>query len=140
MRYLYISRIGLSILLQQNTVCGPILGIYNNDKKENKMRKYFPIYEEAVSHIRLCNCSTLNFFIYEENLIFFFISEIVDRQINAVIGTEAAQFPEKKYMNGIFVAVVVPRGRSRSRSGRSSLRLPRERRGHYPPILAHLPL
>jgi hypothetical protein len=32
------------------------------------------MYEEAVSHIRLCNCSTLNFLIYEENLIFFFIS------------------------------------------------------------------
>ncbi len=38
------------------------------------MRKYFPIYEEAVGHIWLCNCSTLNFLIYEENLIFFFIS------------------------------------------------------------------
>jgi hypothetical protein len=34
-----------------------------------EMRKYFPIYEEAVS-----NCFTLNFLIYEENLIFFFIS------------------------------------------------------------------
>ncbi len=39
-----------------------------------EMRKYFPIYEEAVSHVWLCNCSTLNFLIYEENLIFFFIS------------------------------------------------------------------
>ncbi len=37
-----------------------------------EMSKYFPIYEEAVSHIWLCNCSTLNFLIYEENLIFFF--------------------------------------------------------------------
>ncbi len=40
----------------------------------DKMRKYFPIYEEAVSHIWLCNCSILNFLIYEENFIFFFIS------------------------------------------------------------------
>ncbi len=39
-----------------------------------QMQKYFHIYEEAVSHIWLCNCSTLNFLIYEENLIFFFIS------------------------------------------------------------------
>jgi hypothetical protein len=39
-----------------------------------KMRKYFPIYEEAVSHICLCNCSILNFLIYEGNLIFVFIS------------------------------------------------------------------
>jgi hypothetical protein len=39
-----------------------------------EMRKYFPIYEEAVSHIRLCNCSILNVLIYDENLIFFFIS------------------------------------------------------------------
>ncbi len=36
-----------------------------------EMRKYFPIYEEAVSHIWLCNCSTLNFPINEEKLIFF---------------------------------------------------------------------
>jgi hypothetical protein len=39
-----------------------------------KMRKYFPIYEEAVIHIWLCNFSILNFLKYEENLIFFFIS------------------------------------------------------------------
>ncbi len=39
-----------------------------------EMRTYFPIYEEAVSHIWLCNCSILNFLIYEENLIFLFIS------------------------------------------------------------------
>ncbi len=32
------------------------------------MRKYFPIRDEVVSHIRLCNCSILNFLIYEENL------------------------------------------------------------------------
>ncbi len=37
-----------------------------------EIRKYFPIYEEAVSHIWLCNCSILNFLIYEE--IFFFLS------------------------------------------------------------------
>jgi hypothetical protein len=41
-----------------------------------EMPRYFPIYEEAVSHIWLCNCSTLNFPIYEESLIFFFISEL----------------------------------------------------------------
>ncbi len=40
----------------------------------DEMRKYFPIYEEAVSQIWLCNCSILNFLIYEENLIFFFLS------------------------------------------------------------------
>jgi hypothetical protein len=38
------------------------------------MRKYLNIYEEAVGHILLCNCSILNFLIYEENLIFSFIS------------------------------------------------------------------
>jgi hypothetical protein len=43
-------------------------------KEYMEMRKYFPIYEEAVSHIWLCSCSILNFLIYEENLIFFFIS------------------------------------------------------------------
>ncbi len=39
-----------------------------------EMRKYFPVYEEAVFHIWLCNCSILNFLIYEEKLIVFFIS------------------------------------------------------------------
>ncbi len=44
-----------------------------------EMCKYLIIYvhvqyEEAVSHRWLCNCSLLNFLIYEENLIFFFIS------------------------------------------------------------------
>ncbi len=37
-----------------------------------EMRKYLTIYEEAVSHIWLCNCSIQNFLINEENLIFFF--------------------------------------------------------------------
>jgi hypothetical protein len=32
-----------------------------------EMRKYFPRHAEVVSHIRLCNCSILNFLIYEEN-------------------------------------------------------------------------
>ncbi len=36
------------------------------------MRKYSNIYEEAVSHIWLCNRSHLNFLIYEENLNFLF--------------------------------------------------------------------
>ncbi len=39
-----------------------------------EMRKYFTKYEEAFSHIWIGNCSILNFLIYEENLIFFFIS------------------------------------------------------------------
>ncbi len=38
-----------------------------------EMRKYFPIYEEPLV-IWLCNCSIMNFLIYELNLIFFFIS------------------------------------------------------------------
>jgi hypothetical protein len=41
-----------------------------------EMRKYLTIYEEAVSHIRLCNCSILNFLIYEENC-FSFLSAVV---------------------------------------------------------------
>ncbi len=37
-------------------------------------RKYLTIYEEDISQIWLCNRSLLNFLIYEENQIFFFIS------------------------------------------------------------------
>jgi hypothetical protein len=39
-----------------------------------EMRKYLVIDEEAVIHKCLCNCSIPNFFIYEENCIFFFIN------------------------------------------------------------------
>ncbi len=40
------------------------------------MRKNLVTYEEAVSHIRLCNRSLLDFSeIYEENFVFFFIRE-----------------------------------------------------------------
>ncbi len=35
---------------------------------------HFLIYLEALPQIWLCNCSTVNFLIYEENLIFFFAS------------------------------------------------------------------
>jgi hypothetical protein len=35
-----------------------------------EMRKYLVIYEDAVSHVRLCNRSL----IYEESFVFFFIS------------------------------------------------------------------
>jgi hypothetical protein len=58
----------------------------------NEMRKYFPIYEEAVSHIWLCNWSTLNFLIYEENFIFFFISVLCERP-NPVWTFFPATFP-----------------------------------------------
>ncbi len=35
---------------------------------------YLVIYEEAVSHKRLCNRSLLDFLIYEEKIVSFFIS------------------------------------------------------------------
>ncbi len=49
------------------------------------MHKYFPIFDEAVSHIWICNCSILNFLIYEEHFDFLFISAefnlLEDRQV-----------------------------------------------------------
>jgi hypothetical protein len=49
------------------------------------MRKYLNIYEEAVSHIGLCNCSILNFLTYEENLIYFFISAVQDQLLHRIV-------------------------------------------------------
>ncbi len=37
-------------------------------------RASYNIWENAVSHIWLCNCSLLNFLIYEEKFLYFFIS------------------------------------------------------------------
>ncbi len=45
-----------------------------------EVRKYLAVYEEANSHIWLCNRSLLNFLIFEENLIIFFISARCSRQ------------------------------------------------------------
>ncbi len=42
-----------------------------------EIRKYLVIYEDAVGHIWLCNRSHLNFLIYEENFLFFFISVVL---------------------------------------------------------------
>ncbi len=41
-----------------------------------EMRKYLTMYEEAGCHIWLCNRSHLNFLIYEENFIFYFIGVV----------------------------------------------------------------
>ncbi len=41
-----------------------------------EMSKYLVIFEEAISHIRLCNRSSLDFLINEENLICLFISAL----------------------------------------------------------------
>ncbi len=51
-----------------------------------KMLKYFPIYEEAICHILLCNCSILNFLIYEENFILFFIGVHSFSTVHPIIG------------------------------------------------------
>jgi hypothetical protein len=45
---------------------------------------HFLIYEEVLPHLRLCNCSTLNFLIFEENFIFFFISALMARGVSSV--------------------------------------------------------
>ncbi len=39
-----------------------------------EIRKYLVIYEEAVSHKWLCNRSLLDFLLYEENFVFFYIN------------------------------------------------------------------
>ncbi len=65
-----------------------------------EMRKYLPIYEEAVSHIWLCNCSILNFLMYEESFIFFFISvpkrENFDSDFFYIVRALSGKVTEKK--------------------------------------------
>ncbi len=62
-----------------------------------EMGNYFPIYKEAVSYIWLCNCSILNFLIYGDILIFFFIS--------VGIGTVATQFLSWEYLVWIIFGI-----------------------------------
>ncbi len=50
-----------------------------------EMRKYFPLYEEAVGHIWLCNCSTLNILIYEEKFDFLFYQCGQDAMVGPVL-------------------------------------------------------
>jgi hypothetical protein len=46
-----------------------------------EMRKYFPVYEEAVNHILVCNCSILNFLIYDmRKILFSFLSMCPTKQ------------------------------------------------------------
>jgi hypothetical protein len=54
------------------------------------MRNYLVIYEMAVSHIGLCNCSIPNFLIYEENLIYFSISVTYN---HSLVGESSESFP-----------------------------------------------
>jgi hypothetical protein len=62
-----------------------------------EMRKYFPIYEEAVTHIWLCICSIPNFLIVEENLIFFFISAGWEVQTDTVQMKETDIHSKKRF-------------------------------------------
>jgi hypothetical protein len=55
--------------------------------RNSEWSSYKVIYEEAVSHICLCNCSVLNFLVYEETLIFFSIS-VVSQHEPATLYTE----------------------------------------------------
>jgi hypothetical protein len=72
----------MATLIKKNIKFPHIQGIQNGAVTKSYMskgfliymgtRKYLLVYEKAVSHIRLCNCSIMNFLIYEENFIFFF--------------------------------------------------------------------
>ncbi len=72
-----------------------------------EMRKYLVIAEEAVSH--LCNRSLLDFLIYEENFVFFFISVQYSTPwfTKVVLGlslySEADSTASLRYHSGIFI-------------------------------------
>ncbi len=44
-------------------------------------------YEEDISHMWLCNCSILNFLMYEKNLIFYLISAVSPKQLEHLYST-----------------------------------------------------
>jgi hypothetical protein len=52
----------------------------------------------AVSHIGLCNCSIPNFLIYEENLIYFFIS-VTWTYNHSLVGESSESFPRAGQQN-----------------------------------------
>jgi hypothetical protein len=77
------------------------------------MSKYFPIYEDTVSHLWLCNCSTLNFLIYKENSIFFFVSvlslcKVLPRTIYVGLKTLFAHFTFTGF-NHLMGGILFPR-------------------------------
>jgi hypothetical protein len=57
-----------------------------------EIRKYLTIYEEAVGRLCLCNRSRLNFLIFEENFILFFISVHCTVQFYASLKNAALLF------------------------------------------------
>ncbi len=63
----------ISTYMRKFSSCKVIYSMRKGFLKYEEMRKHWTIYEEAVSHIWLCNCSILNFHTYEEHFIFFFI-------------------------------------------------------------------
>ncbi len=79
--------------------------------------KYLTIDKEAVSHIWLCNRSRLNFFIHEENLVFFFISVVQYPSALIIVvwigffgvaavlflGTVSITNPEKGFLNNTLI-------------------------------------
>jgi hypothetical protein len=64
---------------------------------------HFLRYQEALLHIWLCNCSTLNFPIYDENLIFFFISATTSkkRSFYSVFAAMSINLEAMKYFDAV---------------------------------------
>ncbi len=81
---------------------------------------HFLIFQEALPHIGLCNCSTLNFLIYEEHLIFDFISAAgraqpkrrrywLERKLSRRLQDDALQAGPFLYWFPVFVFTSTPR-------------------------------
>ncbi len=68
------KKIKFSSYIKKNSVRAVAKSYMRKEFLYEAMRKYLTIYEEAFTHIWLCNCTILNFLMYEENFIYFFIS------------------------------------------------------------------